>query len=321
MVCSSLQRPVIMNFNKWNLFWSVCFGSTACLIIFGNSLSISVFAKRRLRRRAYYLLLDLAVADLLVGLFSIPIYMTTVISEEALVSRMIFDCVDMFTGFSSIFTLAFISLERLHAIVRPFRHRRLSSHCYTIAIVTPWILSLAVTSTRLLFGFSVIEIQHFVVVMIISLSTPLLTYCASYGVIYRKHASRPRGVRAKGEARLSKTLVLITGAFALTWLPFQMLVIVLNICSPCKKVPAVVVFGIKLLQFANSFVNFAIYCLRMQSYRNALYQILGRCKCCLARRREPLYPLTDIPTGIKLVSFSSTLHYYPNSKQKSEQHK
>ena len=296
-----------MDYNRWNLFWSVCFGSIACLIIFGNSLSISVFSKRRLRRRAYYLLIDLAVADLLVGLFSIPIYMTTVISEEALVSRMVFDCVDMFTGFSSIFTLAFISLERLHAIARPFRHRQLSSHCYTIAIVAPWILSVAVTSTRVLFGFSVIETQHFVAVMIISLSTPLLIYCASYGVIYRKHSCRPRGVRAKGEARLSKTLVLITGAFALTWLPFQMLVIVLNICVPCKNVPAVVVFAIKFLQFANSFVNFIIYCLRMQSYRNALYQIVTRYNCCHVRRSQP-YPLTDIPTDIKLVSFSSTLH-------------
>lgn len=308
MVCSSLQRPVIMDYNRWNLFWSVCFASTACIIIFGNSLSISVFVKRRLRRRSYYLLIDLAVADLSVGLFAIPIYMMTVISEEALVSRLVFDCVDMFTGFSSIFTLAFISLERLHAIVRPLRHRQLSSHCYTIAIITPWILSLVVTSTRVLLGFSVIEIQHFVVIMIISLSTPLLIYCTSYAVIWKKHASRPWGVRAaKCEARFSKTLFLITGAFVLTWLPFQMLVIVLNTCVPCKKVPAVVVFGIKLLQFANSFINLVIYCLRMQSYRHALYQILARCKCSLARRRE-LYPLTDIPTSIKLVSFSSTLH-------------
>ena len=296
-----------MDYNRWNLFWSVCFGSTACIIILGNSLSILVFVKRRLRRRCYYLLIDLAVADLLVGLFPIPLYMMTLISGEALVSRLVFDCVDMFTGLSSIFTLTFISLERLHAIARPLRHRQLSSHCYIIAIITPWILSLVVTATRVLLRFSVIEVQHFVAVMIMSLSTPLLIYCASYGVICRKHASRPRGFRAMGEARLSKTLFLITGAFVLTWLPFQMLVIVLNICAPCKKIPHAVVFGIKLLQFANSFINFVIYCLRMQIYRNTLYQILARCKCSLARRRE-LYPLADISTSIKLVSFSSTLH-------------
>jgi len=277
------------------------------MIIFGNSLSISAFVKRRLRRRSYYLLIDLAVADLLVGLFAIPIYMMTVISEEALVPRLVFDCVDMFTGFSSIFTLAFISLERLHAIARPLRHRQLSSRSYTIAIIAPWILSVAVTSTRLLLGFSIIEIQHFVVVVIISLSTPLLIYCASYAIIWRKHASRPWGIRAaKGEARLSKTLFLITGAFVLTWLPFQMLVIVLNICVPCKTVPPAIVYGIKLLQFANSFINIVIYCLRMQSYRHALYQILARCKWTLARHQE-LYPLADTSTSITLVSFSSTL--------------
>ena len=297
-----------MDFARWNLFWSVCFGSIALLTITGNLFSISILLKRRLRRRCHYLLIDLAIADLLVGLFAIPIYMITVMSEETLVSRLVLDCVDMFTGFCSIFTLAVISLERLHAIARPFRHRQLSSHSYIIAIATPWILSLIVTSTRLLLGFSVMNIHQFIIVMIISLSTPLLIYCISYGVIWRQQPSRQKeGVRARSEVRLSKTLLLITGTFVLTWLPFQLLVIVLNMCSPCKSVPAVVVYTIKLLQFGNSFSNFIIYCLRMQVYRNALLDILVRYKCNLTTRQE-LYPLNDAPTTVKLVSFSITLH-------------
>lgn len=296
-----------MDLNKWNLFWSMCFGLIAFLTIVGNSLSISILLKKRLRKRCHYLLIDLAIADLLVGLFTIPIYIITVMSEEKLVSRLVLDCVDMFTGFCSIFTLAVISLERLNAIARPFRHRQLSSHSYIIAMVTPWVLSLIVTSTRLLLGFSVMKIYHFVIVVIISLSTPLLIYCTSYGIIWRKQASRlQNGITARSEVKLSKTLLLITGTFVSTWLPFQVLVIVLNMCSPCKSVPAVVVYTIKLLQFGNSFSNCIIYCLRMQVYRNALLDILARCRCSLTTRRE-LYPLTDAPTNIMLVSFSSTL--------------
>ena len=176
---------------------------------------------------------------------------------------------------SSIFTLTVISLERLFAISRPLRHRRLSSHSYAIAIATPWILSLGVTSVRVLQHYSIVTRHQILTVVIISLSTSLLITCTSYCVIWRKWSSRiQNGVRARREARLSKTLFLITGTFVLTWLPFQVLVVVAGVCVPCRKMPIVVVYVIKLLQFSNSFINFLIYCLRMPDYRKAVSQIL-----------------------------------------------
>ena len=78
----------------------------------------AVLVKGRFRKRSLYLLIDLAIADLLVGLFAVPIYMITVISEDKFMPRVVFDSVDMFTGLSSIFTLTVISLERLFAISR-----------------------------------------------------------------------------------------------------------------------------------------------------------------------------------------------------------
>jgi len=257
-----------------NWFWSVCFGVTAVAIIISNSLSIAVLVKRRFRKRSLYLLIDLAIADLLVGLFAVPIYMITVISEGKLVPRVAFDSVDMFTGLSSIFTLTVISLERLFAISRPLRHRQLSSHSYAIDIATPWILSLAVTSVRVFQHYSIVTNHQFLSVIIISLSTPLLITCTSYCVIWRKQTSRiHNGVRARRETRLSKTLFLITGTFVLTWLPFQVLVVVANMCVPCRVIHIVVVFVLKLLQFSNSFINFLIYCLRMPDYRKAVSQL------------------------------------------------
>ena len=208
-----------MNFNSWNWFWSVCFGVTAVVIIISNSLSIAVLVKRRFRKRSLFLLTDLAIADLLVGLFAVPIYVIAVIFEGKLVPRVALDVVDMFTGLSSIFTLTVVSLERLFAICRPLRHRQLSSRSYAIAIATPWILSLAVTSVRVLLNYSIVTHHQFLTVVIISLSTPLLITCTSSCVIWLKSSSRMQnGVRARREARLSKTLFLITGAFVLTWL-------------------------------------------------------------------------------------------------------
>ena len=157
---------------------------------------------------------------------------------------------------------------------------RLSSHSYAIAIATPWILSLAVTSVPVLQHYSIVTRHQFLTVVIISLSTPLLITCTSYCVIWRKSSSRMQnGVRAKREGRLSKTLFLITGTFVLTWLPFQVAVVVASMCVSYRKMHTVVVFVLKLLQYSNSFINFLIYCLRMPDYRKTISQIFCICKC------------------------------------------
>ena len=300
-----------MDFNSWNWFWSVCFGVTAVVIIISNSLSIAVLVKRRFRKRSLYLLIDLAIADLLVGLFTVPIYMITVISEGKFVPPVVLDGVDMFTGLSSIFTLTVISLERLFAISQPLRHRQLSSRNYVIAIVMPWILSLTVTSVRVLQYYSIVTRHQILTVVIISLSTPLLITFTSYGVIWRKQTSRiQNGVRARREARLSKTLFLITGTFVLTWLPFQVLVVVVIMCVPCSKMHIVVVFVIKLLHFSNSLINFLIYCLRMPDYRKAVSQIFSISKCRGCSSNREVNTLGDSRTSIALTHFSSALSLY-----------
>ena len=82
------------------------------MIIIGNTLSISILLNRRLRKRPHYLLISLAFADLMVGLCAMPIYMAVAISTE--IRKLVLfsvDSVDMFTGISSLFTLAVISRD------------------------------------------------------------------------------------------------------------------------------------------------------------------------------------------------------------------
>ena len=296
-----------MDFNNWNMFWSVCFGVTAIIIVLGNCLSILILLKRRLCKRPYFLLISLAVADLLVGLFSIPMYMVRWLTRQTLLSPLVFDCVDMFTGFSSVFTLVFISLERLKAIAQPLRHRQLALHSYFIAIATPWILSVAVTSSRVLLELAIIDVHQFLSVIIISLSTPLALMCSAYCFIWRKEASRfCHTLRARSEARLSKTVLLITGIFMLTWVPFQILVIVNFKCATCNVSHAVVLV-IKLLQFSNSVLNFFIYCFRMPNYRRALFSLFPSCNCCNLRNGV-VQPFVERQTTIvTLLSFRASM--------------
>ena len=60
-----------------------------------------------------------------------------------------FNMLDMFAGFSSIFHLAVISLERVHETLRPFRHWQLSLEAYWVAIATPCTLSLFLSTSNL----------------------------------------------------------------------------------------------------------------------------------------------------------------------------
>ena len=248
--------------------------------------------------------------DLLVGLFAIPIYIILFTVKTSWLMLLIYDCVDMLTGLSSIFTLAVISLERLYATVLPLRQRQLNLRNYIIAIATPWILSLMVTSTRVLQAFFIITAKQFLIVVIFSLSTPLLISCIAYYIIWKKQASRIHNhVHVRNNAKLSRTLLLITAIFVLSWLPFQVLLIVADLCISCRRFPIFILFVIKLLQYGNSFINFVIYCLRMPDYKNAVSQILRCCKCNRNTNRFSRSQAIH-SSGVALVSFTSGLFWY-----------
>ena len=134
--------------------WSLCFGSLATLIIVGNLVTIWIFLKQRLRKRAHFLLISLAVADLLVGLLTVPLYITintiSYLKQPYLQVWPVSDFADIFTGVASIVTLSTISLERMYAIGWPFRHRTLNFRVYMFAIALPWILAAILTSIAIL---------------------------------------------------------------------------------------------------------------------------------------------------------------------------
>lgn len=143
-----------MEFDSWNIFWSICFGIVAFLIIVGNAFTIFIFSKRKLRKRPHILLINLAIAGLMVGLVSIPIFVTFHNSYMTSLLLLVFDCADMLVGLASVFIITVISLERMHAIGKPLCHRFLTSRAYLLAIATPWFLAALISSSRLLLNYS-----------------------------------------------------------------------------------------------------------------------------------------------------------------------
>ena len=287
-----------MDFDTWNMFWSLSFGLLASFIFAGNLLTIVIFSTRRLRNRSHFLLMSLATADLLVGLLSIPVYITFHVHYTTRFFIVVFDCIDMFSGLASIFTVTLIFLERMHAISWPLRHRSLSNRVYVAGIALPWILAAMVTSTRLL-----LHRCHFVILIIISLSSPLTITICCYRSIWKNIKSRLLNPHRTGsDEKLIKTLMLLTVCFLVTWLPFEVLVVFLNLCVSCRQLPMVAVYIIKFLRYSNSVVNFIVYPLRINEFKEALVNLFPW------KRGEQMSQFSSGITVLSMTTLTGTFH-------------
>lgn len=94
----------------------------------GNLLIIiAFFTTTKLKTKTNYFIFSLAVADLLVGLFSVPLWIYFILTldfRNALYEY--YQMGDIVSGVSSILHLTCISIERCYAIVAPLKHRKIS---------------------------------------------------------------------------------------------------------------------------------------------------------------------------------------------------
>ena len=123
----------------------------AVLIVFGSAFPIFVFWTERSRlKRTYFLLINLAVADLLVGITKFIIigtakshnvgegYCFLMRSRANPIAAFIL----LFSG-TSVYFPALISMERAFAVLWPIRHRITNSRPYNCSIVIVWAVGLA----------------------------------------------------------------------------------------------------------------------------------------------------------------------------------
>lgn len=120
--------------------WKIVYSSEGLLILAGNVITVFIFLKiRNNLRRASYLLINLTVSDLLLSI-AIFLYLgeafanaqsKTVIGDTAFV-------IGLLASSASLLSLTVISLERMFAILWPFRHRMLETWHYLACISVLW---------------------------------------------------------------------------------------------------------------------------------------------------------------------------------------
>jgi len=265
----------------------VIFALEAAVIIIGNVFTIFVFknqSKLHLKRTCL-LLINLAVADLLVGVGEVAVLVMHKIPGTENGSLSASWAFQAFGSCVSLMFLALISLERVYAVFRPLRHRVTSDRAYIFSIVIVWVAGLCIG------GLSFLAVYHSNVDSVYALATGdvllffcLVVICTSYlSIRSRLYATTPDlhvpNSRSNREQnlRLSKTFYIVVAVSLIFWLPGFVVYTIRKFCSKCFS-PALLLF-ITALHLANSVVNPFVYSFRMKIFKDAL-------KKCFKKRGE-----------------------------------
>lgn len=268
-------------------FWTIIFAVESFIIIVGNIITIIVFWKLRcVLKKTYCLLINLAVADLVVGFSAMEVIVNRNISSlknsENLHGRG-YITLNAFFGTASLTTLLLVAVERCYAIVYPFRHRALRTQIYINGIVAVWAMSIVIAFIRLaptIFSNSVITVASPWIMTCLA-SMGVFIICSLYVVIWRlSRKEDPRISRAKREQnkRLAKTLFIVTATSVATWLPFAVTFVLphhIRHHYQCAVHSAAYVG--RFTQLANSLLNPMIYCFRMSEFSKVLRKDLFMC--------------------------------------------
>ena len=295
--------------------WGTSYGFVAILIMLANTVSIAAFIKTKPRRKqTHYFLINLSIADFIVGAVSVPLFISYLVNprmwSESLMLPMIHSTVDILSGLASVFTLAIVSLERLLAVSIPFKYRMIPRKAYFCCVGATWFLAGCVAGISIAFYLQIVR-EAFYTSVILSLSLSLTVACFAYiAIIFKinqKNNSAKHHKDLTAERRLSITLLCVTAIFVLSWLPFQLIFILVHFCKTCFF-SMNTVFLIKLLHYSNSFMNAAVYTFRIPEFKEAIMLSIRRPKPRIGGRDVLLQDMTyDSSTSVTRVPSHSPL--------------
>ena len=290
--------------------WLTVFMAQSVAIITLNILTIIVLIKNRgLRKRSMYLVINLAVADMFVGGFVEVMnffyygvrcnFWQSNLSYFGLWVSVITAVANTFV-LSSITNLAAISLERLHATFRPFKHRVIKKWVFGGAVALIWITAgLYSIANQIIWNLGDQNQVYYLLVSFCSfISFCLFFIFVSYVSIVIKIncGSRPQHHGAASrEKKMTKTLFIVTVVSLMLWLPLVVLHYLFwlgdsSVTSLSLSTHFHLFNAFSFLHYANSLVNPILYAFKMPEFKRALVSLL-RC------RSQPA-AAQDFPLGV-----------------------
>lgn len=289
--------------------WLIVLGIETVAIVTLNALTIIVYLKERsLRKRRMYLVISLAVADIL-NACSLIFWMFSLANDCNFWSIKSFKSIESYEVLVALFNyfptvsvtnLTVISLERMHATFRPFKHRLVKKKMFGAAVTGIWFtagLFTAIVLSQFLFDiswdhvysvyFSFLLCCPFIIfVSYTSIATNF--YCGTHP---QQHGANSR------ERKLTKTLFIVT-VVSLTLLLPLLIVDFLVFVYLGKSFKAIshqtcshAQYSLIFLFFANSFINPVLYALKMPKFKRAVLLLL-RCRSRL--HSVQVFPLNNM---------------------------
>ena len=276
--------------------------SIECLaIVILNITTITVFVKQRqLQRKSTYLIIHLAIADLLVGAISGPMQVYAIIAEcygkiwDITFSRISL-AIRPFFPFASLVNLAFISLERVHATYRPFKHRLIKKWLYRLVIAFIYLSTICKGTIEIVTDWPLnviwVYCSYFILLVLVC-----LCYISIYIKVRCSHQHQLHGAAGLRERKLTSTLFLVTFASLLTFLPiiiWESMIFLHNISIPNWSTYLQIGGTTRTLFLANSLINPILYAVRMPEFRVGILKLVF-CRTPQDHRNPVEYPLRNL---------------------------
>ena len=283
-----------------------------CLaIVILNIITIIVFVKQRhLQRQGTYLIIHLAIVDLLVGTISGPLQIDKYLyycdlknfpaSKYNWSIHLKFAVLHLFS-FTSLVNLVFVSLERLHATFRPFRHRFVKKWIYGVIITVIWLIATARESVQILLrenGIDNIYINSTLYLPFYLISVFLIGVCYIVIAIKIRCSRHPyhHGAASLRERKLTGTSLIVALVSLLCYLPAITYTAMEQVGNQALFNSSVrsffhIITTVLFTFLANSIVNPLIYALRLPGFRASVSQIFCR---TFNRGIQPDMPLRNL---------------------------
>ena len=286
------------------IIWFAAFLAVAVAIVTVNLLSIILFIKNsNLRTRGMHLVINLTVVDILVGghfainLLLINTYIeckTVVIVRIPREGYMINWFLLYWFLLTSLTNMAVISLERMHATFRPFRHRVIKKWVYGVTISVVWVLAGMISTAISMVQLFDKEWSHTQFLWQSYCLLCLFVICACYASVIVKICCGARPQHhgaARRQRKLTVTLLIMTIVSLLLWIPYAIATFVFHTTDSIRSLSYTKIMRLNLslllLFYTNSFVNPVVYTIRMPEYRKALLLLFIRRQ----RQNAAVFPL------------------------------
>ncbi|XP_060761880.1 trace amine-associated receptor 1-like [Neoarius graeffei] len=301
--CPKVVYPLLLRVPLY-----VFFSLVVVLTVFGNFFVIlSIVHFKQLHMPTNYLVLSLAVTDLLLGGFVMPPSVIRSVESCWYLGNLfckIHSSVDITLCTASIINLCFISVDRYYAVCHPLLYQTIITPFVTLVMISIcWSVSFAVGFGIIFLGLNILGMEDFfyenvaceggcilfqsaassTVSSLLSFYFPGIIMLSIYMKIFRVAQKQAKSIQdstkkvqsmiSKEEKKATKTLAVIMGVFLSLWTPF----FICNVIDPFigYLIPPVLFDMLVWTGYLNSTCNPIVYAFFYRWFRKALWTVLS----------------------------------------------